>query len=119
MSEASLQFPIKRIYDAPTPDDGLRVLADRLWPRGVRREGAAIGLWLKALTPSNELRKWIHAEPEHWPEFRERYFAELAEQPEAVQQLREAAQQGPVTLLTAAKNTEQNHVLVLREFLLT
>jgi uncharacterized protein YeaO (DUF488 family) len=117
MAQTQTTFTIKRIYDAASPDDGLRVLVDRLWPRGLRKEDAAIDLWLKTVTPSGELRKWIHAEPEHWAEFRQRYFAELEQQPEAVQELREMGRSGRVTLLTAAKNIEQNHVLVLREYL--
>ena len=115
---AQTPFAIKRIYDSPEAGDGLRVLVDRLWPRGLRKEDAAIDLWLKAVTPSNELRKWIHAQPEHRAEFRQRYFAELEQQPEAVRELREMGRSGRVTLLTAAKNIEQNHVLVLREYLL-
>lgn len=112
-----MPYRIKRIYEAPASDDGLRVLVDRLWPRGLSKAKAGLDLWLKEVTPSNALRQWIHAEPEQWPLFRERYFAELSQQADAVTRLREAAAAGPVTLLTAAGNTTQNHVLVLRDFL--
>jgi uncharacterized protein YeaO (DUF488 family) len=116
--ENKMKFQIKRIYESPAADDGLRVLVDRLWPRGISKEKAALDLWLKDLTPSNGLRQWVHADPSLWPEFRQRYFAELAVQPEAVALIRQAASKGPVTLLTAARDEAQNHVLVLREYLL-
>jgi uncharacterized protein YeaO (DUF488 family) len=110
-------FRIKRIYEAPSPDDGFRVLVDRLWPRGVSKEKAAVDLWLKDATPSNALRQWIHADPAPWPEFRRRYFAELDAQPEAIATLKQTAANGPVTLLTAARDEAQNHVLVLMDYL--
>jgi uncharacterized protein YeaO (DUF488 family) len=110
-------FRIKRIYDAPSPDDGFRVLVDRLWPRGVSKEKAAVDLWLKDAKPSNPLRHWIHADLAQWPEFRRQYYAELGAQPEAVVLLKDAASKGAVTLLTAAKDEAQNHVLVLVDFL--
>ena len=117
MAKQKVDYRIKRIYDAPASDDGFRVLVDRLWPRGVSKEKAAIDLWLKEVTPSGELRQWIHADPSQWPEFVRRYTAELDAVPAAVKILREAAGSGTVTLLTAARDEAQNHALVLRDYL--
>ncbi len=110
---SSVSFRVKRIYDPVEAGDGLRVLIDRLWPRGVSRERAAVGLWLKEVTPSTELRQWLHSEPEGWPEFARRYRLELAQQPEAVAQLLKAARSSPVTLLSTVKDFEHSHVSVL------
>ena len=111
---------IKRVYDSPSPQDGARVLVDRLWPRGLTKEDAALDLWMKGIAPSNELRKWYHAHPVQWPKFREKYLAELSTDAahEALQQLHELAQQkGGVTLLYASKSLEQNHALLLKQLL--
>lgn len=104
-------FQAKRIYDEPSADDGVRVLADRLWPRGVSKEKAQVDLWLKDVTPSNELRTWYHAHPEEFAEFDRRYRAELDEQAEALAQLRTAGE--VVTVLTARKEIEGSHLEVL------
>jgi uncharacterized protein YeaO (DUF488 family) len=106
---------VRRIYEPPEPDDGVRVLVDRLWPRGVSKDTAAVDEWPKGLTPSNELRRWYHAGEGAYEEFARRYEAELAE-PEATELLdhvRELARKGSVTLLTSAKSPEQSHVAVL------
>lgn len=110
-------FLAKRIYDAPEEADGLRVLVDRLWPRGITKEKAVVHLWLKDVTPSSELRQWIHHDPTQWDEFRRRYFAELDQHPDAVQQLRDAAGEQTVTLLSAVKDLARSHVSVLLEYL--
>lgn len=115
----SSRIALKRVYDDPSDSDGSRVLVDRLWPRGLSKAVARIDLWLRDLAPSNELRKWFHAHPEHWKEFRQRYLAELhapaAEK--ALQQLYEALdRERTVTLLFASKQTEQNNATVLKEF---
>lgn len=105
----------KRIYADPAPEDGARVLVDRLWPRGVRKEAAALDEWAKELAPSDELREWYGHEPERWDAFRERYAAELDEKREAVA----AAildRPGTVTLCYAARDTERNNAVVLRAF---
>lgn len=107
----------KRIYEAAEPGDGLRVLVDRLWPRGIAKD--KIEQWRKELAPSNELRKWIHANPAGWDEFVERYLAELESNGEALQsarELRAEAEAGTVTLLYSVKDTQQNHAVVLAEF---
>ncbi|MGX1372305.1 uncharacterized protein YeaO (DUF488 family) [Streptomyces canus] len=106
---------IRRVYAPPEPADGVRVLVDRLWPRGLSKEAARVDEWPKALTPSTELRRWYHAGEGSYEEFAERYEAELAD-PEAVELLdrvRELTHQGDVTLLTASKTPEQSHAAVL------
>jgi uncharacterized protein YeaO (DUF488 family) len=107
---------MKRVYDPPSPEDGHRVLVDRLWPRGITKDAARVDEWLKDATPSNELRKWYHKDPEgRHAEFVDRYLRELddPEQRAALDRLRSAAQAGPVTLLTSAKDVEHSHVPVL------
>ncbi|HET8826808.1 MAG TPA: DUF488 family protein, partial [Terriglobales bacterium] len=116
---SSRQIALKRVYDEPSLSDGLRVLVDRLWPRGLTKAAARIDLWLRDLAPSNDLRKWFHAHPEHWKEFRQKYVAELhalaAEN--ALKQLYEVLdRERTVTLLFASKKTEQNNATVLKEF---
>jgi len=108
---------IKRIYDPPEPDDGKRLLVDRLWPRGVARETARLDGWLKELAPSDELRKWFGHDPARWDEFRARYRSELQAQTGLLAGLRATAKKGTVTLLYAAKDTEHNNAVVLKELL--
>ncbi len=105
---------IKRIYEAPNPDDGTRVLVDRVWPRGVARATAALDDWLPDAGPSTELRKWFGHDPERWDEFRERYRAELADSPH-VAELAAIADAQPLTLLYSARDTEHNQAIVLAE----
>lgn len=109
---------LKRAYDTPHPDDGVRILVERLWPRGVSREKAALDHWVKDIAPSPELRKWYGHVPEKWPEFQERYRTELAANGEAVTELREISADGPVTFIYAAKDEIRNSATVLREYLL-
>ena len=108
---------LKRAYEPAAPEDGFRVLVDRLWPRGVSKNEARIDLWLKEVAPSAELRKWFGHDPAKWDEFRTRYFRELDGQPEAVAQLRKLARAGPVTLVYAARDEEHSGALVLARFL--
>ncbi|MGW0996089.1 DUF488 domain-containing protein [Streptomyces sp. NPDC002520] len=110
---------VRRIYDPPEPDDGLRVLVDRLWPRGMTKKEAKFDEWPKGLTPSTELRRWYHGNKGSFDEFRDRYEAELQE-PEAAELLdglRRSARKGPVTLLTASRTPETSHAAVLTELL--
>ena len=110
-------FQIKRIYDEPAADDGARVLVDRLWPRGVSKEQAALDMWLKDAAPSPDLRVWFDHQSERFAEFSEKYREELAGNP-AVGELRAlAAQHSVVTLLYAAKDPAVNHAIVLQEYL--
>lgn len=109
---------VRRIYETPEPEDGVRVLVDRLWPRGMSKEDAHVDEWPKGLTPSNELRRWLH-DGGSYEEFTRRYEAELAA-PEAaglLDGLRESAGKGPVTLLTASKTPERSHATVLARLL--
>lgn len=108
---------VKRVYEQPSPDDGLRVLVERLWPRGLTKERAAVDLWLKDAAPSPELRQWFGHDPARWEEFQERYRRELRERPAAVSLLRQKAAEGPVTLVYAARDEEHNGAVVLAGFL--
>lgn len=112
-----LDLRIKRVYDPVDSEDGFRVLIDRLWPRGLSKEKAKLDLWLKEIAPSTELRQWFHHEPAKWPEFRQRYFSELDSREEEVKEIRARAEKGRVTLLYAARDTEHNQALVLRDYL--
>jgi uncharacterized protein YeaO (DUF488 family) len=108
---------VKRAYDPPTESDGVRVLVDRLWPRGVTKAAAKIDRWMKDLAPSGELRKWFGHDPARWEEFRRRYHKELAGQADALAELRKLARGGTVTLVYAARDTEHNDAVVLKELL--
>lgn len=118
MTAPHIDLRVKRVYDPPSPADGLRILVDRLWPRGLSKEKAHVDLWLKDVAPSTELRKWFNHEPEKWDEFRQRYRQELREQPEAMQRLSEAAGSGTTTLLFGAKEARFNDAVALMEILL-
>jgi uncharacterized protein YeaO (DUF488 family) len=106
---------IKRIYEEPEASDGYRVLVDRLWPRGISRERAHLDQWARELAPSDELRHWFDHAPARFDEFRSRYLGELEDQPEEIAELRQRANSGTLTLLFAARNTEQNNAVVLAE----
>jgi uncharacterized protein YeaO (DUF488 family) len=109
---------LKRVYDPPAGEDGYRILVERLWPRGISKERAGIDLWLKDAGASPELRTWFGHDPERWEEFRRRYFLEIGQRPELVKALREAIRKkGTVTFLFAARDTEHNNAVALREFL--
>jgi uncharacterized protein YeaO (DUF488 family) len=111
---------IKRVYEPAARNDGARILVDRLWPRGLTKEQAALEEWLRDLAPSDDLRRWFHARPEHWAEFRKKYLKELA-QPEAETALRHlyklAHKRKRLTLLFASKNEDRNNATVLKELL--
>jgi len=108
---------IKRIYDAPTPDDGIRILVDRLWPRGVSKEKAKVDLWLREIAPSNELRKWYGHDPKKWAEFRKRYFSNLDTKRELVNQIVQKTKEGDVTLLYSSKEEKINNAVALKEYI--
>lgn len=114
------QIRIKRIYEPVEEGDGYRILVDRLWPRGIKKEQAALDLWAKSITPSTEIRKEFHHDPSRFAEFRQKYLFELENNPESEafrQQIREKLLEGPVTLLYGAKNREVNHATVLMDWL--
>lgn len=105
---------IKRIYEAPSKDDGFRVLVDRLWPRGVSKEKAKIDLWLKDIAPSDTLRKWFGHKEERWGEFKNRYLKELKDKKELVEQIKVMNKKDTVTLLYAAKDEARNNAIILK-----
>ena len=111
---------VKRAYEAPAREDGRRVLADRMWPRGVKRDELGLDDWLKDLAPSNELRRWFGHDPDRWPEFTARYRDELAKPPasEALAQLVRYARQGRLTLIYAARDETHNNAVALRDLIL-
>ena len=119
LKEAAGGFRIKRIYEPPAKDDGLRVLVDRLWPRGIAKEKARIDLWLKEISPSDALRRLVHGDPTKWDEFVAAYRRELAQEPArtAAADLRKQAQSRPVTLLYAARDENHNNAVALKNWL--
>ena len=109
---------LKRAYEPASADDGARILVERLWPRGVRKEALALTAWDKALAPSTALRRWFNHDPARWEGFRARYAAELEANPEALAQLRGYLVRGPVTLVYGARDEEHNNAVALRDYLL-
>ncbi len=116
-SAAARGFEIKRIYDKAERGDGFRVLVDRLWPRGISKQRAALDEWLPDVAPSTALRKWFHQDSGRWQEFARRYRAELRAHAKQLQALRRRATQQRVTLLYGARDTRTNHAVVLRDAL--
>jgi uncharacterized protein YeaO (DUF488 family) len=116
----AMPVALKRAYEKPSPSDGTRILVDRLWPRGVKKERAGIDAWLRDLAPSTQLRRWFHARPLQWPQFRKRYLEELAEPTaaRALAQLYEFARKRKrLTLVFSSRNLEHNNAAVLKELL--
>jgi uncharacterized protein YeaO (DUF488 family) len=108
---------LKRAYEAPSKDDGLRILVERLWPRGVSKQKARIELWPKDLAPSTELRKWYGHDPARWPQFRKRYRAELKGRGDVLTLLDYVTQDRAVTFVYAASDEERNSAVALKEYL--
>lgn len=108
---------LKRVYEAPSPEDGLRVLVDRLWPRGLTKERAAVDVWAKDLAPSTELRKWFGHDPGKWSEFQTRYRKELHEKKDALHELEQQAKGKAVTLVYGARDEQHNEAVVLKKIL--
>ena len=108
---------IKRIYEEPSADDGLRVLVDRLWPRGISKARAQVDRWEKDISPTTELRHWFGHDPAKWEEFLQRYRAELEDKKELLSQLHEEADERTVTLLYAAKDEEHNNAVALKRYI--
>ena len=109
----------KRVYDAASSSDGVRILVERLWPRGMKKAALKMDAWLKEVAPSDDLRRWFSHDPEKWAEFRKRYAAELAARPEAWKALLEQAARHNLTLLYSAHDTEHNNAVALKSFLET
>ncbi|MDR2728738.1 MAG: DUF488 domain-containing protein [Chitinispirillales bacterium] len=112
------QLQIKRIYEAPSPNDGIRILVDRLWPRGIKKSEARLDYWFKEIAPSPELRKWFGHQPERFEEFSKKYTRELDNNKTLIGQIKEMLKSKNVTLLYAAKNHEMNQAAVLRNYII-
>ena len=112
-----MKIKIKRVYEKPSEEDGMRILVDRLWPRGLTKQKAAIDLWLKDIAPSTELRKWFAHDPEKWIEFRKKYLQELKDNKEQISIIKEHLKKEAVTLVYGAKDEEHNEAHVLEELL--
>ena len=110
-------FKTKRAYEKPDRQDGFRVLVERLWPRGVTKQKAALDLWLKDVAPSPQLRKWFSHDPKKWDEFRNRYREELRQRKDALSLLKQKGEKGPVTLVYGSKDEEHNSAMVLKQVL--
>lgn len=108
---------IKRVYEPASSDDGFRVLVDRVWPRGITKQRAAVDLWLKDVAPSTDLRTWFGHEPARWDEFRRRYGAELGNAEHLLDELRARAAKAPLTLVYSARDTMHNQAVVLKQVL--
>jgi len=115
---AESDIHLKRAYEWPSSSDGVRILVDRLWPRGVTKERAAIDQWMKEVAPSTELRRWFGHDPKRWGEFRRRYRIELSHHQELLNALRATARKRPLNLVYAARDREHNEAIVLREVLI-
>ncbi len=109
---------LKRVYEPSVPEDGTRILVDRLWPRGITKAKAAVDVWLKEVAPSPELRKWFSHDDTKWEEFRERYWDELEHNPSSVQRIIEMSSRGNITLIFSTRDPEHNSAAILREYLL-
>lgn len=117
MNAAHHPIRIKRVYEEPQAADGFRVLVDRVWPRGVSKDRAAVDLWMKEIGPSPELRKWFGHKPERWKEFQKRYEKELDDKQTLLDELRQHAEKGPLTLVYSAKDEERNQAVVIKDVL--
>lgn len=112
-----MSLHIKRVYEPAETADGQRILVDRIWPRGLTKEKAAVDTWVKTVAPTTELRKWFNHDPARWAEFRARYARELDANPEAVKQLRDLVKTGKTTLLFAAHDPVHNNAVAITEYL--
>lgn len=109
---------LKRAYEPAAADDGARILVDRLWPRGISKETAALDEWMKDIAPSTDLRQWFGHDPARWEEFRSRYAQEVREKPDLLSRLRSMARGGPITLVYSAHDETHNDAVVLRDLIL-
>ena len=112
----AISIRVKRIYDPPSPQDGFRILVDRLWPRGLSKEKAKVDLWLREISPSNQLRKWYGHDPQKWDEFKKRYAREIEGKGEDLDLLVKKAKEGTVTFLFSSKEEKLNNAQALKEF---
>jgi uncharacterized protein YeaO (DUF488 family) len=112
-----MNIKIKRVYEKPGKDDAVRILVDRLWPRGLTKKKASVHVWLKEIAPSTGLRKWFGHDPNKWKSFRGRYETELRHNDDLIKLLKQKAREGTVTLIYGARDEEHNEALVLKQFL--
>jgi uncharacterized protein YeaO (DUF488 family) len=112
-----MNIRIKRVYEEPDKDDGVRILVDRLWPRGLTTEKARVDLWLKEIAPSTELRKWFAHDPKKWKKFRGRYETEIRHKDDLIKVLNQKAREGTITLIYGARDEKHNEALVLKHIL--
>jgi uncharacterized protein YeaO (DUF488 family) len=112
-----MMIKLKRVYEKPSSKDGRRILVERLWPRGLTKQRAAIDLWLKDVAPSPELRKWFGHDPDRWEQFQRRYREELRKKKDVIRLLKQNEKQGVVTMVYAARDEEHNGALALKRFL--
>ena len=112
-----MKIKIKRVYDEPEPGDGVRILVERLWPRGLSKKDAHMDIWLKDIAPSTELRKWFSHDPAKWEEFRGRYFKELNKNREAVKELLDITEGSDVTFVYGSKEKEYNSAAALKDYI--
>ena len=108
---------LKRVYESASPDDGVRILVERLWPRGIKKEALKLDTWLKDVAPSDGLRRWFGHEPKKWNGFRDRYFAELDANPQTWESVAKAARRGRVTLIYSSRDIEHNNAVALMDYL--
>ena len=113
----NMKIKIKRVYEQPDNDDGVRILVDRLWPRGLTKEKAAVDLWLKEIAPTTELRKWFGHDPDKWKSFRGRYETEIRHNDDLIKLVKQKSKKGTVTLVYGARDEKHNEALVLKQFL--
>ena len=116
-NQANVMLKLKRAYEPASRSDGMRILVQRLWPRGVSKETLRLDAWLKDVGASTELRQWFRHNPDKWPSFRTRYFRELDSRPEAWRPIVSAARRGTVTLVYSSRDTEHNNAVALKDYL--
>jgi len=111
-----MAIKLKRVYEEPDSNDGIRILVERLWPRGLSKEKARVGIWLKEASPSTELRKWFDHDPTKWGEFKKRYYSELEKNPEALDPISNLPEKENITFVFASKEEEFNNAVALKEY---
>lgn len=114
-----MMISLKRVYDSASQDDGVRILVERLWPRGVKKEALQLDAWLKEVAPSTELRKWFGHDPAKWTRFQQKYFAELDAKPEALKPILKASTHGRVTLIFSSHDATHNNAVALKTYIAT
>lgn len=112
-----MSIQLKRVYETPSKQDGYRILVERLWPRGLSKPQAKVDLWLKGTAPSTALRQWFQHDPDKWKEFKRKYFLELQDKKELLQDIRQRARKGKVTFVYASKEEQFNNAVALKEYI--